>query len=235
MTEYEWQNSTNPTPMLEFLRGKRSDRKSRLFAVACGRRLGSHLTDADRQAIDFAERYADGLADRAERRAAATSEGVSFDIKLVTSVDMAALVQQPGISVTSFFAERLVTRLVRQAVPFPTPVSGSPTYMREVQRIMRSPRWREAVRIEQSYQLHLIIDLFGNPFRPTGVDPSWLTSDVVTLTTGIYRDRGFDRMLILADALQDAGCDNADILTHCRSDGPHVRGCWVVDLLLGKE
>ena len=65
-------------------------------------------------------------------------------------------------------------------------------------------------------------------------DPAWLTSDVVALARGIYDERTFDRMPILADALQDAGCDSADILNHCRGAGPHVRGCWVVDLVLGK-
>ncbi|VTT98685.1 Uncharacterized protein OS=uncultured bacterium PE=4 SV=1 [Gemmataceae bacterium] len=76
--------------------------------------------------------------------------------------------------------------------------------------------------------------LFGNPFCPVTADPTWLTSTVVALARGIYEDRAFERMPILADALQDAGCDNADILDHCRGPGPHVRGCWVVDLLLGK-
>jgi hypothetical protein len=78
-------------------------------------------------------------------------------------------------------------------------------------------------------------DIFGNPFRPVTVDPSWLTSDVRALAGGIYEERTFDRMPILADALQDAGCDNEDILNHCRQPGEHVRGCWVVDLLLGKS
>jgi hypothetical protein len=75
----------------------------------------------------------------------------------------------------------------------------------------------------------------GNPFRPVSIDPLWLTSDVLGLARGIYEERAFDRLPILADALMDAGCDNDDILTHCRSEGPHVRGCWVVDLILGKE
>jgi hypothetical protein len=75
----------------------------------------------------------------------------------------------------------------------------------------------------------------GNPFRPVALDQSWLTPTVRALAQGIYQDRGFDRLPILADALQDAGCENADILTHCRGPGPHVRGCWVVDLVLGKE
>ena len=79
-----------------------------------------------------------------------------------------------------------------------------------------------------------IRDIFGNPFRPVAFDPAWLTSTAVALAEGIYADRAFDRLPILADALQDAGCDDADILDHCRGDGPHVRGCWVVDLVLGE-
>jgi len=78
-------------------------------------------------------------------------------------------------------------------------------------------------------------DIIGNPFRPVAVDPVWLTSTVVALAGGIYDERAFDRMPILADALQDAGCDNDDVLNDCRCEGPHVRGCWVVDLVLGKE
>ncbi len=88
---------------------------------------------------------------------------------------------------------------------------------------------------ESSPLARLVRDIFGNPFRPVAVDPSWLTSTVTSLATSIYAERAFDRMPILADALEEAGCDHADILTHCRGDGPHVRGCWVVDLLLGKE
>ncbi len=81
----------------------------------------------------------------------------------------------------------------------------------------------------------IIRDIFGNPFRPVSCDPAWRTSTAVSLAEGIYADRAFDRLPILADALQDAGCENADILTHLRSDGPHVRGCWALDLVLGKE
>ena len=84
-------------------------------------------------------------------------------------------------------------------------------------------------------EVSVIRDIFGNPFRPATLDPSWLTSTVVALARGIYEERAFDRMPILADALQDAGCDNEDVLNHCRGPGPHVRGCWVVDLVLGKE
>lgn len=82
----------------------------------------------------------------------------------------------------------------------------------------------------------LLRDIFGSsPFRPVPFDSAWLTSDVIALAGGIYEDRAFDRMPILADALMDAGCDNDEVLNHCRGQGPHVRGCWVIDLLLGKE
>ncbi|MCE9560796.1 MAG: hypothetical protein K8U57_01950 [Planctomycetes bacterium] len=78
-------------------------------------------------------------------------------------------------------------------------------------------------------------DIFGNPFHPVALDPSWLTPTVVRLAEHIYHKRAFDQMPILADALQDAGCDNADLLNHCRQPGEHVRGCWVVDMLTGRK
>jgi hypothetical protein len=88
---------------------------------------------------------------------------------------------------------------------------------------------------ELPVQLALLRCIFGNPFRPATLDPGWRTSDVMLLAKGIYEERAFDRMPILADALQDAGCDTDDILTHCRGPGPHVRGCQVIDLVLGKQ
>ena len=89
----------------------------------------------------------------------------------------------------------------------------------------------EDARAEQAPILRCI---FGNPFRPATLDPNWRTSTVLALAQGIYDDRAFDRLPILADALQDAGCDNEEMLAHCRGEGPHARGCWVVDLVLGK-
>src|SRR5262249_4317549 len=81
----------------------------------------------------------------------------------------------------------------------------------------------------------LFDDVFGDAFRPVTTDLAWLTSTVVSLASQMYESRDFGAMPILADALQDAGCDNDDILTHCLGPGPHVRGCWVVDLVLGRE
>jgi hypothetical protein len=72
------------------------------------------------------------------------------------------------------------------------------------------------------------------PETPPNSLPGWRTSDTLGLARGIYEDRAFDRLPLLADALMDAGCDDEQILAHCHSPGPHVRGCWVVDLVLGK-
>jgi hypothetical protein len=89
--------------------------------------------------------------------------------------------------------------------------------------------------VEAAAQSDLVRDIFGNPFRPVAFDPRWRTSDVVGLAQAIYDDKAFERMPILADALMDAGCEDEQIIGHCRGKGPHVRGCWVVDLVLGKE
>ncbi len=88
---------------------------------------------------------------------------------------------------------------------------------------------------ERASQADLVRDIFGNPFRSVGIELEWLTDTVLALARGIYADRAFDRMPILADALQDAGCDDEDILGHCREPREHARGCWVVDLLLSKK
>jgi hypothetical protein len=88
---------------------------------------------------------------------------------------------------------------------------------------------------EDRAQATLMKCVFGNPFLPVAFDPSWRTSTVVALAQQMYDSRDFSPMPVLADALQDAGCEHEAILAHCRGDGPHVRGCWVVDLVLGKE
>ena len=82
-------------------------------------------------------------------------------------------------------------------------------------------------------QADVLREVFPNPFRPVTADPAWLTPTVVSLAAAIYEDRAFDRLPVFADALEEAGCTNADVLLHCRQPGDYVRGCWVVDLVLG--
>lgn len=83
-------------------------------------------------------------------------------------------------------------------------------------------------------QCGLLREIFGNPFRPVTTDPTWLAPEVIALARVIYEERAFARMRELASALREAGCGNSDILVHCDQPGEHVRGCWVVDLILGE-
>ena len=84
-------------------------------------------------------------------------------------------------------------------------------------------------------QADLVRDIFGNPFRPVAFDPAWRTSTAIALAQQMYESRDFAAMPILADALQEAGCEDEQVLSHGRGDEAHVRGCWVIDLVLGKK
>ncbi|WP_232069905.1 hypothetical protein [Gemmata massiliana] len=88
---------------------------------------------------------------------------------------------------------------------------------------------------EQRAQADLLRDIFGNPFRSAPFSRSWCSGTAVAIAERMYECRDFSAMPILADALQEAGCDGTDVLNHCRGSGPHARGCWVVDLVLGKK
>lgn len=201
--------------MLSFMWTKGGERKPRLLAAACFRRAvavecAKTLEEPDEQVIDFTERTC--LAERiAERLSAAPSEQ-EHRSEFRSSI-------LPGSSCALEWAAHHV---------------ADPSAWEATSGVVLSlaDEWND---VEAAHGAALVRDIFGNPFRPVIVNRSWLTSTVTALAEGIYADRAFDRMPILADALQDAGCDSTDILGHCRSDGPHVRGCWVIDLLLGKE
>jgi hypothetical protein len=213
MTEAEWLGCADPQAMLEELRGKASDRKLRLFAVACCRRVWHRLTDErSRRAVDFAKGFADGQVTddallEAERAASlALADLAGEDARMfAVGVTMAAARQIP----------------LHRLVIFATEPSGGTSELTDSPKCL------------------LLRDIFGPlPFHTVAPDPRWLTwnhGTIPAIARRIYDERAFHDLPILADALEDAGCVNADILNHCRSDGPHVRGCWVVDLLLGKE
>jgi hypothetical protein len=95
--------------------------------------------------------------------------------------------------------------------------------------------WEATATAELNAPAHLFRDIFGNPFHPVSIDPAWQTAAVLSIAQAIHAQRAFDRMPILADALEDAGCTHTEIFNHCRQPAEHVRGCWVVDFLLGKE
>jgi hypothetical protein len=189
--------------MVNFLRG-RSDRKLRLFACACCRRMWHLLTDKrSRKAVEVAEGYADELTSREELDAMRGAAGDAW----------------------------------RDTVPAAARIAAC----HALEATVRNPA-KGAARIAArdpagAVQTDLLRDLFGNPFRLVALDPSWLGwngSTVVRLAQAIYEDRAFDRLPILGDALEEAGCTDQDILAHCRGQGEHVRGCWVLDLVLGR-
>jgi hypothetical protein len=211
MTEEEWLECTDPEKMLEFLRGKVSDRRVRLFAVACCRRMWNLLKDErSREAVVVAERYADGLATEEERARAANA---------ADAANMLTYLAAPAVSAIHHNAVRAAEGASELSAAFAVDAD-------------------EGSQAESSAQAVMLRDILGNPFRPVAIDPACLTWDdgpISKLAQTIYDDRTFDRLPILADALEEAGCDNADILYHLRGPGPHVRGCWAVDLILGKE
>jgi hypothetical protein len=120
------------------------------------------------------------------------------------------------------------------ALVFPTAGGGDAMGTADAAWVARLARSQKA---DAAEQCALLRDVFGNPFRPATIDPGWLAwngGTVPKLAEAIYDGRAFDRLPVLADALEDAGCADEQILSHCRGPGPHVRGCWVIDLLLGK-
>jgi hypothetical protein len=219
VTEPEWLVATDPTPMLEFLRGKANDRKLRLFAVACCRRVWHLLPDErSRKAVEVAERYADGKAVR-EEVLVALSEAKK--VKGFRSQVTGIRHQTPKLAAALALSLNAEQRFLIH-------VAGNTACLTE-------EKDKPDVR-EQHLQCDLLRDIFGNPFRLVTFDPSWRTDTAMTLAKQMYESRDFSAMPIMADALQDAGCDSAEVLDHCRDPSvTHVRGCWVVDLVLGRE
>jgi hypothetical protein len=220
MTEAEWLACDDPRPMLKWLRGKASDRKRRLLAVGCCRRIWKDIRMATRRrAVEVAEQFADGTAGANDLRAAllrATAGG---------RFDRASFAACWSASDKSRFVER---------VPF----EAAKHVASRVAKSRSSARGRKARDEELSAQAALVRDVFGNPFRLVALGPAWPAWDggtVPKLAQAIYDDRAFERLPVLADALEEAGCTNPDLLGHCRQPAEHVRGCWAVDLLLGKS
>jgi hypothetical protein len=234
--------------MLEYLLRRQSERKARLFACACCRRVWGRLPDPrSRDAIEVVERFADGSAGLEELKAAQqAAEAAHRDagqarrwrngehaVGLATFLDRSEL-------------EALGPRYT--AALWASHAAGDGACLDHVKgppnRTQRKRRWLSATMRETAAQCSLLRDIFGNPFRQPAVAPAWLAwnnGTVMRLAQAIYNERHLPqgtldtaRLAILADALQEAGCADAAILDHCRQLAEHVRGCWVVDLLLGK-
>jgi hypothetical protein len=218
VTEAEWLNTENQLDQLKYVRGKASERKLRLFACAVVRCAWKWLIrKRNRQAVETAERFADGLATEAELKEA---RGRAFDNY-----------QAWGERYDTLRNANITYALQRSFL-----VTGDDA-------------WKAAdfVLAEACNrgECDLLRDVFGNPFRPApAVDPAWLTwrgGTVPQLARAVYDERRLPegtldpaRLAVLADALEDASCVDPE-LRHLRGPGPHARGCWAVDLLLGKS
>jgi hypothetical protein len=163
--------------------------------------------DCFRDAVETAERFADGLASGKE-------------LAVAKKVSGAALERNGLAGVTG---------------PRYCALGSAWSCTRNAQTAAVYPLWVFTDEAQRTWEVLFLRDIFGNPFRPIAINTAWLTSNVVALARAIYDDRAFDRLGTLADALEAAGCDNHDIIRHCREPDPHTRGCWPLDLLLGKE
>jgi hypothetical protein len=224
VTEKEWFACVDHQPMLRFLHGRASDRKLRLLAVACCRHYGRWLTDERcRTAVLVAERFADGLTTLTELAEAEET---------VWQADQAGELAVDGLG------PACACCCYRQADgSYPGGIA------REVANQILCAAGAE-IRSDEEYEAacatlaNLVRCVFGNPFRPRRCDPAWLRWQSVVvpqLARCVYEERRFTALPILADALEEAGCTDADMLQHLRGPGPHARGCWPVDILLGKR
>jgi hypothetical protein len=213
MTEGEWlEGCADPAGMLAFVGDRITERKVRLFACACVRRYWHRLPDSrSRTAVEVAERYAEGQANLAELNAAWSAAGEAFD-------------DAPG------FAQEAAWGTADEVNQFHTVAELILLGLADEGDTV-------ACADERRMQCHLLRDLVGNPFRHLDF-ASWLPWHdglLVKLAQAINAEGAFDRMPILGDALEEAGCTDCATLDHCRSSEPHARGCWLVDGLLGKE
>jgi hypothetical protein len=221
MTEAEWLAQSSPRRLLAHLKNKVSDRKLRLFGVACCRRVaGAHTHPAAAPAVEIAERLADGEATDQER------------LRAYRAVNP---MRNPAIRGFGFTPWHAPMCLVRRNAFVSATATSRQTVLDASLCGGCGVEGSTSYATEHVAQASLLRDIFGNPFRPVAFSPEWRTSTAVGIAGGMYESRDFGAMPILADALQDAGCDSGDVLGHCRGPGPHVRGCWVVDLVLGKE
>jgi hypothetical protein len=209
--------------MLRFLRGKAGDRKLRLFAVACCRCIWGILPDErSRHALAVAEAFADGATGEDRLHAA-----------------WLAATEVSDTSQGSVWQRTAARAAEAAAAGRPEDAAAEASRRSGVAAALASPQHSVVSRQRRERHASLLHCVVGNPFRPApALDPSWAAwngGTVAKLAAAIYDGRRFADLPILADALEDAGCADAAILAHCRGGGEHVRGCWVVDLLTGRE
>jgi hypothetical protein len=219
VNERKWLSGVDLKAMLVFLRPRASERKARLFACAGCRRAGLAREERSRRAVEAAERYADGQAGPEElwRAYPALPEGARH------------VAVPRAFGAVEAWAVALWAACPRQSLP------ASPAVLWSVGAPPRRARAGSPGRKELKAQCALVRDIFGNPFRPVPFNPGWRTSAVLSIAQRVYDEQDYSALPVLADALEDAGCDSRTLLDHCRGEGEHWRGCWAVDAVLGRE
>lgn len=226
MTEAEFNACGDSEKMLKWLQGQEvlSERKARLCAVACCRRILAEIDvdPRDVHAVDVAERYVDGEATAAELDAAA---------RYVAEANSARR--------TAAFACRDATSRNEPAVLIADCTAGNAAWaIAEYASGMdyNNPAFTAVRADEMAAQATILRDVLGPlPFRPITIESAWRTPVVLELARTIYDGRDFSLLPVLGAALSDAGCSDSDVLGHCGNAGPHVRGCFLLDLILGKS
>jgi hypothetical protein len=228
MNEDEWRVSADPQAMLNYLEGKASDRKLRLFACACARRWWPRLKRHSRQAIEVAERHADGQATIAELDAArGEAEGAQMN---------APFFEAPAYAAALATTAEMALEAARQAVQASRQLAALDASHSTAPGEDEATAVAEATAVECRDQCDLLRHVVGNPFRPVAVPPDWLRCNggaAAKIARTIVDGMNFEDLPFLADALLDAGCTDEVILAHCRIPaGDHPRGCWMLDALL---
>jgi hypothetical protein len=217
MTEHDWQTSGSPVAMLAHLNADGCARKPLLYALALCGWHADLLTPTLRIWEGAVERVLDG-------ELPAHSLADTRDCALYEANCLAYLAGRPP-------AARAFYSVLGDAINCPG-ITGRADSELDV-RNQIPPAALEVVRCAAAA---FVRDIYGNPFRPVAFAPAWRTDTAVALARAVEQSRDFSALPILADALQDAGCDNDDTLNHCRDSSlAHVRGCWVVDLVLNKS
>lgn len=229
MNDRAWRSCTRLFEMLPLVADRIGDRKRRLFAVACCRRL-LHLISDDRskRAVEVAERYSDGLASD-EERLFAENNAVEAHIDVRESRFAATPV------VAWSRSGELITQAALMAISVGTFYGEDAADYGRLALAASGVPWRRDEE-EETAQCQLLREIVG-PLSLPVVDPLWLSANdhaAVQLAKWIYESNAFHDLPILADALEDAGCMDDVILDHCRNGEDHVRGCWVVDLVMGR-
>jgi len=235
MTEADWLTGTDFTKHVRFAVDRLSPRRQRLLAAGFCRAV-THLFEFPdlSAALAVVEGYADGLA------AAAELDKAKQNCRVLALKANEAYKRRVdgGLSGTDEEVRRDLAWAVSFAAGGLFQVADVGTRVAHVAVQARAGAGLlqpVAVTAEQAHVMRGVVwDVVGNPFRPVVFEPAWHTDTVGALARQMYESREFGAMPILADALQDAGCDNADVLTHCRHESVHVRGCWVLDGVLGK-